>query len=281
MDNDQERIAKIVGEIRSLHPRVDHTIKTLTTRVELEGELLSDSNRYASPDFWRLAAIRHGMVKIILIIEQNFEYIETFGLLATTRYMLELLIWFQLLTSDNSDYCFTFVKQVFADGLDYLKKHLAKVKREIELFQQLEQRELGETIEAAKRNLESPAAFGQLFRINAEEIDRVARRRFCSYNEDAVSRGYGLQAYLMEKQAIPELEQQIEQQEKKKEAAMSQMPKSVQGYKRWVWKDEAEKAGMSEQYDFVYSYTSRLLHAKAVSFATDQKIWNWMKSGGF
>ncbi len=211
------------------------------------------------------------MVKIILIIEQNFEYIETFGLLATTRYMLELLIWFQLLTSDNSDYCFTFVKQVFADGLDYLKKHLAKVKREIELFQQLEQRELGETIEAAKRNLESPAAFGQLFRINAEEIDRVARRRFCSYNEDAVSRGYGLQAYLMEKQAIPELEQQIEQQEKKKEAAMSQMPKSVQGYKRWVWKDEAEKAGMSEQYDFVYSYTSRLLHAKAVSFATDQK----------
>ena len=33
----------------------------------------------------------------------------------------------------------------------------------------------------------------------------------------------------------------------------------------------SESVGMSKQYDFIYSYTSRLLHATPVSFYTNQK----------
>jgi len=37
------------------------------------------------------------------------------------------------------------------------------------------------------------------------------------------------------------------------------------------WKQRATLAGMSEEYEFIYSYTSRLLHATPPSITTDQK----------
>ncbi len=49
------------------------------------------------------------------------------------------------------------------------------------------------------------------------------------------------------------------------------MPKSTQHGKRWNWKEQAAKAGMSEQYGFLYSYTSRLLRATPASLTTKQK----------
>jgi hypothetical protein len=91
------------------------------------------------------------------------------------------------------------------------------------------------------------------------------------YSKDAKSNGYGYQAYLMEKQVIPQLETKIEQLQNTKIAAISQMPKSAQGHKRWIWKHEAAAAGMTEQYEFLYAYTSRLLHATPTSVTTDQK----------
>jgi hypothetical protein len=40
----------------------------------------------------------------------------------------------------------------------------------------------------------------------------------------------------------------------------------------WRWKEQAAIAGMSEQYEFIYSFTSRLLHATPVSLTTNQKL---------
>ena len=37
------------------------------------------------------------------------------------------------------------------------------------------------------------------------------------------------------------------------------------------WKQRAAIVGMAAEYDFVYSYTSRLLHATPPSITTDQK----------
>ena len=37
------------------------------------------------------------------------------------------------------------------------------------------------------------------------------------------------------------------------------------------WKEEAGRVGMQAQYEFIYSFTSRLLHATPASIFTDQK----------
>jgi hypothetical protein len=289
MDNHQERSAKVVGEILSLHSRVERTINRLTTKLNEVSEPLDDSNVYASPDYWRLRAVSDGMAKIHLIIQQNFHYIETFGVLACSRYILELqqnfhyietfgvlacsryilelLIWFRLLREPQ--HCFTYARQLLTDQLDHLDKQLQKVKREIKLFNELEERELGYTVEAVRSRLRSELSPSHS--MIAEEIDRIARRHFCVYNNDAKTRGYGFQASLMEQQVIPQLKKEIEHRQQISANAISQMPKSAQKDKRPNWKERAKAVGMIEQYEFVYAFTSRLLHATPTSMTTGQQ----------
>jgi hypothetical protein len=274
LDKHQERGMKIVAEIASLHQRVERTIDRLRAKLDEANELVNDSNRFGSLDYWRLVAFSDGMIKIRLIIEQNFCFIETFGILATSRYMLELLIWFRLLTADPT-YSFTYVKQLITDKRDHAKEHLSKVKKEIELFKQLEKQESAES-EAVVRGKSvsvrsNSESLPRSARMIADEIDRLARRQFCLYSKDAKTRGFGYQAYLMETQVLPQLEQEVEQLQTFKTAAISQMPKSAEGHKPWRWKEQAAAAGMSDQFEFVYAYTSRLLHATPTSMTTNKK----------
>jgi hypothetical protein len=274
LDKHQERGKKIVAEIASLHQRVARTVDRLRAKLNEANELVNDSNRFGSLDYWRLVAFSDGMIKIRLIIEQNFTFIETFEILSTSRYMLELLIWFRLLTADPA-YSFTYVKQLVTDKRDHAREHLNKVKKEIELFKQLEKQESAEC-EAVIRGKSASAmahsdSLPRSARIIADEIDCLARRRFCLYSEDAKTRGFGYQAYLMEKQVLPQLEQEVERLQALKIAAISQMPESAQGHKPWRWKEQAAAAGMSDQFEFVYAYTSRLLHATPTSMTTNQK----------
>jgi hypothetical protein len=39
----------------------------------------------------------------------------------------------------------------------------------------------------------------------------------------------------------------------------------------WKWNREAKAAGLEDQFEFLYSYTSRLLHATPLGITTDQK----------
>jgi hypothetical protein len=53
----------------------------------------------------------------------------------------------------------------------------------------------------------------------------------------------------------------------------SQLDQSVRAIipKRWNWNQQAEQVGMKEEYEFIYLYTSLLMHATPVSLTTDQK----------
>src|SRR5262249_36150083 len=155
---------------------------------------LDKSNLYGSADYWRLVAFKDGMIKIRLIIEQNFHFFETLGILATSRYVLELLIWFRLLASGDPGYCFIYVKQLITDKRNPAKEPLAQEKRKIKLFRELEERESKNTADLARWSTATPPPdLAQSFQMIAAEVDRAARRQFCLYSEDAKTRGYGYQ----------------------------------------------------------------------------------------
>jgi hypothetical protein len=40
---------------------------------------------------------------------------------------------------------------------------------------------------------------------------------------------------------------------------------------KWQWKQMAQEVGLADEYDYVYSYCSKLLHATPASITTDQK----------
>jgi hypothetical protein len=261
----------LADEIISLLPRIKLAIDALEERLSAVSVSLDESNLFSSASYWRLAAVKDGMIKVRLIVEQNFNYIETFSVLAISRYILELLIWFRLLLSKNPEYAFRYAQQLVTDKRDHAREHLAKLRNEIELFKQLQAKEDGAVGKAADRAARGPEQFRIATRMIAQEIDRAARLQFCLYADDAKTRGYGFQAHLLETQGIPQLEQEIQHLQELKDKAISQMPNNVQKYKRWLWKDMAEAAGLQEQFAFVYAYTSRLLHATPTSLTTNQK----------
>ena len=185
-------------EIAALRPRVERAIERLGTRLDVLDKLVDELNLYGSADYWRLVAFKDGMIKVRLILEQSFHFIETLGILATSRYIFELLIWLRLLSSGDPGHCFDYVKQLITDKRDHAEEHLAQVKREIKLFRELEERESRNSAEAA-RFAGSPSDLRKLIDMLAAETDRIARRHFCLYGADAKINGYGYQAFLMEK----------------------------------------------------------------------------------
>ena len=150
------------------------------------------------------------------------------------------------------------------------------MKNEIALFKQLEKRESEESEQTIRGGftISRPDLLPRTTHAIMREIDLLVRRHFCLYSEDAKTRGFGYQSYLMETEIVPHIEKEIEQLQSVKTSAIAQMPKSAQGTTR-SWKEQAAAAGLNEQFQFVYSYTSRLLHATPTSLTTNQKNLEW------
>jgi hypothetical protein len=105
-----------------------------------------------------------------------------------------------------------------------------------------------------------------------EHIDLRARRPFSLYHNKAKRNGYGFQAYLIETKILPKVRSEIAVAEAEMNELLAKtQPKVQKRGKGWRWKERASAIGMGDQHDFVYAYTSRLLHATPSSLTTNQK----------
>ena len=104
-----------------------------------------------------------------------------------------------------------------------------------------------------------------------KEIDRRASRAFSLYGEQAKTNGYGWQATLIENQILPGIAQSIAELTNELNSIDNNLLEEIRTLvpKRWV--DKAQDAEMKEDFEFIYAYTSRLLHATPSSLITDQK----------
>lgn len=110
-------------------------------------------------------------------------------------------------------------------------------------------------------------------KIVAEVIDRKAARQFSVYAEQAKTNGYGFQAYMVEKQALPEIEGSITSLEQEKATFNATISEDIRNLmpRRWNWRQMAEKVSLTEEYDFIYTFSSKLLHATPASITTNHK----------
>lgn len=97
--------------------------------------------------------------------------------------------------------------------------------------------------------------------------------RFSIFAKDAQVNGYGFQAFLIESKAIPQIKHalaDIVEEKRQVDVNVSQNIKDlIPG--RWQWRRMAERVGLIDEYDHIYSFTSKLLHATPASITTDQK----------
>lgn len=106
-------------------------------------------------------------------------------------------------------------------------------------------------------------------------IDQGMEFQFALFADQAARNGYGFQAHLMEKQIIPQVQSNLEEARASYEAIKLAWQDRIaafnSNFQKWRWKEMAERVHMEREYDFIYSYTSRLLHALPHSLTTDQK----------
>jgi len=200
------------------------------------------------------------------------------GVLAVSRYLFELTVWLKLLQKDNQHgliHYYELLKKQ-RDFYTALQKHS---KREVAYLIEIEKAEqhlLESTVRAAMRIPEKPEREAALRKASTEvrlKIDEDAARKFSLYAEQAQTNGYGFQAYLLDTKIIPSHSEAVRQIERELDGFESRLAPSVKALipKRWNWKEQAEKVDMGEEYEFIYIYTSLLMHATPVSITTDQK----------
>ncbi len=276
-DESKKRVVEIIGEIETLHPNFVANISKLEEIISSIRNAENVNTLRFKKSYLVKAAYRNALIKLRLILEQNFINIETLGLLAVTRYIFEALLWLRLLDSDPA-YGLVFYGQVVDKQIDHLKGNLRKVESEIALFEALwkEEKRLNEderkkagVIHEKESVEELPSSLDNV----SATIDRKARRSFCLYADDAKKHGYGYQAHLLNTQVLPKIQKQLDMNAAEKEIFLSHCSKDIKKKlkKRWNWFEEAKHVGMQDQYKFLYSYTSRLLHATPASIFTDQK----------
>jgi hypothetical protein len=276
-DEQSQKIVFIIKEIKSLHTRFDLASKSYDTIIDGYESKASLESLRVDGEYWKAHAYRNSLIKLRLLIENNFLHVETLSVLATTRYIFEVLVWLRLLKND-SEFGLVFYWRLMADQLQHQKKTKEKLEHEVRLFRSLddeERRLKKETVDRLLKKNQNPSSddFNRASTFVAEEIDRRARRYFSVYLSEAKVNGYGFQSHLIETKVISGFTDRIEKIEADRDSFTQNCSASARKKcsARWNWRDHAQTVGMDEAYEFIYSYTSRLLHAAPCSILTDQK----------
>jgi hypothetical protein len=165
------------------------------------------------------------------------------------------------------------------DNEDHTSQHIAHLEAEAQFLDGIAERddpipgmkalqeEHGENLTAEiVRNAE---------RGRMDAIDFEARRHFIAYADDARVNGYGFQAHLIRKRAVAAAQKDLEAKRQVRLDFIDRFSQSLideaGGVSKWNWFDSAKAVGMEPEYQYIYRYTSRLLHATPTSFYTTSK----------
>jgi hypothetical protein len=272
-------------EIQGLQKLISECVTQLSFKMEILLHKFPELEQaLLSRDYWTLNSHLGSLSKIRHILDAEVTPSSSISLLASARHIFEIKVWLWLIFS-NPDYALLFYRQALVNRIEHNKAALAKFRWEVEFFQELakEEKENGERIAASVNSIDDVSVaenyIKEFHRLNAQ-LDDKARRKFCLYAKMARTNGYSYQAHLVQTHTIPEYEGRGEKSGAELQvldAFIAAEPSTFLGdeaKKRWNWKDRALQTGMGMEYDFLYSYTSKLLHATPMSIVTQPELSN-------
>jgi hypothetical protein len=243
----------------------------------------TEQDRQHSPLIWILRAQIGTLDKLKGLLIRDGDY-ETFELLAIARNLFENLVWLRLFNSDLQ-YGLVFYEQLLIQQKQNTKNMIAKVEGEIALFEEYEKLDSGnlDIAFAALLEADDPSEAEvkkaqETHRALKNELDMRVRRNFALYAAAAQFNSYGYQCHILREKVIPrhratlaEIEADLVRYRVVKDTLLSSVM-LARANKRWSWKDRANEIGMSAQYDFFYSYTSKLLHSTPMNLITEKAL---------
>ncbi|HEI8820580.1 TPA: hypothetical protein SLG99_005028 [Serratia marcescens] len=265
-------IDKLVHNIREHRQNLERSAVPFRTQSKLT------SFDKSNCDDWCNSVYGDSLIKLRLITENNFTVIETLSLVSASRYILELSIWLNLFIQD-SRYGLVYYDQLIKGNLQYWERFKNQLEREIIFLKKTEEEErqlLEKEIITLSSITDKKKMFeaASLLNTNVQNtIDSNAARYFSIHAEQAKHNGYGYQASLVERNQLPLIIKNISEVKQSQLEFSSSISPQVKNLipKKWNWFEMAKSVNMADEYDFIYSFTSKLLHATPMSITTNQK----------
>jgi hypothetical protein len=122
-------------------------------------------------------------IKLRLVLENNFHFVETLSLLATVRYIFEALVWLRVLRKDER-YGLAAYYQLAVTSVHQAKEQKRKMQDEIQFYERLAAEE-NRMMDEAMKSERTVEKWGDKLRFIADEVDRRSRREFNVYADQA------------------------------------------------------------------------------------------------
>jgi hypothetical protein len=277
METTESRVAAVAAEIQDLAS----TIAGLTQRVRavmVEPQIAALEGRERAETLLPCEIGAEALGRCQILVENNVVVLETLGVISLTRYVFELLVWLRTIQKTPLK-SLRFLMLSLKDGEDHTLQHIAHLEAEAQFLDVIAehddpipgmmalQEEHGENLTAEiVRNAE---------KARMDVIDFEARRHFIAYAADAKVNGYGFQAHMIRKKAVAAAQADLENKRQARRDFVDRFGQSLideaGGVSKWNWFDSAKAIGMDPEYQYIYRYTSRLLHATPTSFYTTSK----------
>ena len=248
MKDVREKIASLIIKIRALQPEFEQLSNLYRIKIR-EEESTSPNGPIYSGRYWRFVAYCDALVRIRILMERNFQYLETFGLLSMTRYLLELTVWMKLLEQDDR-FGLLYNRMLLVDNQSYYQKLVDQLRREVAFLNScdsLEKAKREAILKPSEPSLASQKVVSSAWKAIGDEVDELAANKFSLYSDDAVTNGYSFQAYLVEKKAVPNAQEGLNEAT----AAIADFDKNALSAigeirpKKWNWSEMSTKVGMT------------------------------------
>lgn len=232
---------------------------------------------------WILRAQIGTMEKIKTLFSREGQY-DTFELLAVARNLMENLVWLRLFNIDHQ-YGLLFYSELLKQQKQNNERLLEKVKGEIDLFEVCSNdekeswaRHFSDDFLRGEPTEEALLAARDRNDEEVANIDAKVRRSFCIYAANARFNGYDYQVSLLRTNELPRIEATIAEisghqrnfDNEKPGLLTSAMQRELD--RRWNWADRARQAGLENHYNFLYGYTSKLLHSTPLNLITEKRL---------
>lgn len=254
-------------------------------RSWLEAGLFTKEQRNHSAVWWILSAHIGTLEKLATMLHREGPY-ESFELLSIARNIFENLVWLRLMNTDQQ-FGIVFYAQLLRNQIESGQALLRKVNDEASLFDEfanLDTDAIDATVVQLKKEgrLSNEEILREAITVQmqqSEQLDDLMRREFSLYASQATHNGYGYQAYLIRTKVIPEHEARLRELEDYKQLLDSKLPTLIDALhvgfataSKWNWFERAHDVRMDGQYRFLYSFTSKLLHAIPLNIITAKEL---------
>lgn len=277
METTESRVAAVTAEIQDLAS----TIAELTQRVRLviaDPQIATLEGRERAETLLPCEIGAEALGRCQILVANNVVVLETLGVISLTRYVFELLVWLRTIhkTPLKSVH---FLMLSLKDGEDHTSQHIAHLEAEAKFLDLMAERDdpIPGMMSLRKKHGKNLTAENvrKAERARMDAIDFEARRHFIAYAADAQVNGYGFQAHLIRNKAVAAAQADLEAKRQLRLDLVNRFGPSLieeaGGVTKWNWFDSSKAVGMEPEYQYIYRYASRLLHATPTSFYTTSK----------